>query len=78
MQVGDRVYFCKSVSGSYAEYCTTHEDQTFNLHDSLSYQQGAAVGIPYFTAYRALITMAQAKKGQSVLIHGASGGVKIT
>lgn len=75
LNVGDRVYFCSSISGSYAQYCTAPEDQTFKLHDSLSYQEGAAIGIPYYTAYRALITLANAKKGQSVLIHGASGGV---
>uniref|UniRef100_A0A3Q4G040 Crystallin, zeta (quinone reductase) n=1 Tax=Neolamprologus brichardi TaxID=32507 RepID=A0A3Q4G040_NEOBR len=38
---------------------------------------GAAIGIPYFTAYRALIHKAHAKAGETVLIHGASGGVRL-
>lgn len=52
-----------------------NESETFPLHENLSYQQGAAIGIPYFTAYRALVIKAQIKPGQNVLIHGASGGV---
>ena len=49
---------------------------TFPLHDALSYQQGAAVGIPYLTAYRALVTKARLKAAETVLVHGASGAVR--
>ena len=35
----------------------------------------AAVGIPYFTAYHALVHKCHAKAGETVLVHGASGGV---
>ncbi|XP_022236879.1 quinone oxidoreductase-like [Limulus polyphemus] len=58
-KVGQRVYFCtlKSTSqyGSYAEYIAVDEKVTFPLVDSLTFEEGAAIGIPYFTAYRALI-----------------------
>eukprot|EP00063_Salmo_salar_P020571 XP_013995406.1 PREDICTED: quinone oxidoreductase-like [Salmo salar] len=47
------------------------------LPDSLDSKQGAASGIPYFTAYRALFYKAHAKAGKTVLIHGASGGVGV-
>ena len=41
----------------------------------LSYEEGSAVGVPYFTAYRALKSIGKAHKGEKLLIHGASGGV---
>jgi len=76
IQVGDRVYWCRSIDGSYKELTLTDEMHTFPLHDALSFQQGAAIGIPYFTAYRALVTKAQLKAGETVLVHGASGAVR--
>jgi len=53
-QVGDRVYTVQTVSGSYAEFSVAEECHTFKLHEDLTFAQGAALGIPYFTAYRAL------------------------
>jgi NADPH:quinone reductase-like Zn-dependent oxidoreductase len=47
----------------------------FPLHERLSFAQGAALGTPYFTAYKALIMGAMAKPGETVLVHGASGAV---
>lgn len=76
-QVGDRVYWCRCVDGSYKELTLTDEMYTFPLHDTLSFQQGAAIGIPYLTAYRALVTKARLKAGETVLVHGASGAVGI-
>jgi NADPH2:quinone reductase len=45
------------------------------LPDGISFPQGAAIGVPYATAYRALIQRGAAVRGETVLIHGASGGV---
>src|SRR6266513_646696 len=39
------------------------------------FAQGAAMGTPYATAYRGLFQRAQANPGETVLVHGASGGV---
>lgn len=69
------MYWCRSVDGSYKELTLTDEMQTFLLNDALSFQQGAAIGTPYMTAYRALVTRAQLKAGETILIHGASGAV---
>jgi len=69
------VYWSRSIDGSYKELTLTDEMCTFPLHDALSYQQGAAIGIPYLTAYRALVTKARLKAGETVLVHGASGAV---
>lgn len=66
------------MDGSYKELALTDEMCTFRLHDALSYQQGAAIGIPYLTAYRALVTKARLREGETVLVHGASGAVRIT
>ncbi len=71
----DCVYCAGSITGTYAQQALCHEDQIFPLSKRLSFPQGAAIGIPYATAYLALYQKAQGKKGQMILIHGASGGV---
>nr|KAG5694883.1 hypothetical protein BaRGS_029500 [Batillaria attramentaria] len=71
---GDRVYCAGSVSGSYAEYVVSEERQTGHL-GKLSFAQGAAIGVPYNTAYRAVVHKAKVRAGETVLIHGASGAV---
>src|SRR5512139_1971426 len=75
--VGDRVYTAGTLSGSYAEFLLCDQAQVHCLPDGVSYQQGAAVGVPYGVAYRALFNRALAKPGETVLIHGATGGVGI-
>lgn len=65
------------MSGTYAECVQAKEDQLAPLPDELSFEQGAALGIPYMTAYRGLVQKAGAKKGETVLVHGASGGTGV-
>jgi NADPH2:quinone reductase len=77
VDTGERVYVTDSLSGTYAEYALCPAEAVRPLPDDLSYAQGAAVGVPYFTAYRALLQRAAAKDGERVLVHGASGGVGI-
>ncbi|KAM8727519.1 quinone oxidoreductase [Acanthopagrus schlegelii] len=77
VKAGDRVFTTATVSGGYAEYTVADDDCVHKLPAALDYTQGAALGIPYFTAYRALVHKAQVKAGQTVLIHGASGGVGV-
>jgi len=76
---GDRVFvaslLAKRKTGTYAEFVVCDVDAVHPLPSSVSFAQGAAVGIPGFTAYRALFQRAQLKPGEIVLIHGASGGV---
>jgi hypothetical protein len=47
------------------------------LHESLSFAQGAAIGVPYATAYRSLFFKAHARPGETLLVHGASGAVGV-
>jgi NADPH2:quinone reductase len=74
---GDRVYTAKTVSGAYAEYALALESQVHALPSKISFAQGAGVWVPYGTAYHALHHSAEARAGETVLVHGASGGVGI-
>ncbi len=74
-KVGDRVFVSGSLTGTYAEEALCEEHQAHPLPEKLSFSQGAAIGVPYSTAYRALFQMAEAKAGETVLVHGATGGV---
>ncbi|XP_052790959.1 zeta-crystallin-like isoform X3 [Mya arenaria] len=76
---GERVFVSRKmyVADGYAEYSVAEETDTSTLGESLTFQQGAGVGIPYFTAFRALCYVAREKlkAGNTVLVHGASGAV---
>jgi NADPH2:quinone reductase len=72
---GDRVYTARTLTGAYAEYTLCLEEQVYPLPDNISFEQGAAVWVPYGTAYHALHHFARARAGETVLVHGASGGV---
>ncbi|KAA0192402.1 hypothetical protein HAZT_HAZT004678 [Hyalella azteca] len=75
-QVGDRVFVEQSGRhGTLAEFAAVHEDRTYLLPENLNLEQGAALAIAAFTAYRALHLKGGARKGHRVLVHGASGSV---
>jgi NADPH2:quinone reductase len=74
---GDRVYTWGSISGVYAERSLCTEAHLHPLPDNVDFKQGAALGVPYATAYRALFQKAFAQPSETVLIHGGSGGVGI-
>ena len=77
---GDRVYAIKAADpggGTYAEQVLCDERHVFPLPEGVSFAQGAAIGVPYGTAYRALFDRARALPGETVLVHGATGGVGI-
>ncbi len=75
--VGSRVYVGWSLSGTYAEQALCAESQVHPLPERVSYAQGAAVNVPYATAYYGLFLRAEACPGETVLVHGASGGVGV-
>jgi NADPH:quinone reductase len=72
---GARVYCAGTLSGAYAEQALCAVAHVHRLPDTVSFAQGAAIGVPYATAYRALCQKARAMPGETVLVHGASGGV---
>jgi NADPH2:quinone reductase len=75
VKTGDRVYTSGSVTGTYADAVVCAEHSVHPLPENVSFSQGAALGVPYGTAFRALFQRAHALPGETVLIHGATGGV---
>ena len=72
---GDRVYTARTLSGAYAEYALALESQVHSLPTNITFAQGSGIYVPYGTAYFALHNSADARASETVLIHGASGGV---
>jgi len=77
VKVGDRVYVGGTVSGAYAELALCGETQVHPLPANATFAQGAAMNVPYATAYHGLVHRARGEAGETVLVHGASGGVGI-
>src|SRR3984893_8469888 len=74
VSAGDRVAaFC--VLGGFAEVAVAPEFLTFPLSPELDFAQGAALILNYHTAYFALALRGRLKEGETVLVHGAAGGV---
>jgi len=80
-KAGDRVYVhgdnVSAPAGTFAEKALCAITQVHRLADKVSFAQGAALGVPYGTAYRSLFQRANTRAGETVLVHGASGGVGI-
>lgn len=72
---GDRVWLFGSLTGTYAEKALCTVRQVRRLPDPISFAQGAALGIPYGTAHIALHHRGNAQSGETVLVHGGTGGV---
>jgi len=78
---GDRVFITGTTSpgftGAYAEVALSRAAQVHPLPDALTFAQGAAIYIPYGTAWRSLFQRANGRPGETVLVHGATGGVGV-
>ena len=72
---GSRVFVAGSLTGTYAELALCTPEQVFPLPDHITFEQGAALGVPYATATWALFYRGHARAAETLLIHGASGGV---
>lgn len=77
VRVGDRVYTNGSITGVCAELSLCEQSRVHPLPPKISFSQGAGLGVPYGTAYRALFQKGHARPGETVLVHGASGGVGV-
>ena len=71
----DRVYVARTLTGAYAEYTLALEEQVHPLPARIDLKQGAGIWVPYGTAYHALYHSAEAHASETLLVHGASGGV---
>jgi NADPH:quinone reductase len=78
---GDRVYIAAfdrtGRTGTYSERTRCAQSQVHRLPARVSFAQGAALGVPYATAYRAIFQRGGARPAETVLVHGATGGVGI-
>jgi NADPH2:quinone reductase len=82
-KVGDSVYFNNGglggnqgdEPGCYAEYTTVHEEYCAAIPANLSLQDSAALPLVLITAWEALVERVNLQAGQTILIHGAAGGV---
>jgi NADPH2:quinone reductase len=74
---GDRVYVGGTLTGAYAEQTLAEAWQVHPLPSNVTFAQGAGVNVPYATAFRALFQVAHAQPAETVLVHGASGGVGV-
>ena len=76
---GDRVYLSGTaavpMNGTYAERALCAAANVHPLPARLSFAQGAAVNVAYATAYRSIVDRARAQPGETMLVHGGSGGV---
>ncbi|MCC5895998.1 MAG: NADP-dependent oxidoreductase [Alkalibacterium sp.] len=72
-KVGDRVM--ANGAKTYAEYVSVNPERAVKLHDSVSYEEAAAIPLTGQTAYEAIITRGKVKEGDRVLVHAGSGGV---
>jgi NADPH2:quinone reductase len=73
-RVGDRVAAMPFIGGV-AESVVVDANYVFPLPDSVSFESGAALPLNYLTAHFALVRRAQLQAGETVLVHGAAGGV---
>lgn len=71
---GDRVAACLG-HGSAADVVGLGPDSVFPLPDGLTFEQGAAIPMNYLTAHFALVERGGLRTGETVLVHGAAGGV---
>lgn len=77
LRAGDKVYAYLSLKrgGGYAEYVTIDESEAALMPYTLDDVEAAGVPLAALTAWQALFDQAELKSGQTVLIHGAAGGV---
>ena len=75
LKVGDAVYGYPTFGGGWADYVTVKEWEVAAKPKSLNFVETAAVPMGALTAWQALVDVAKLQPGQTILIHGGSGGV---
>jgi NADPH2:quinone reductase len=73
--VGDRIYTDRALTGAYAELALVERGDAHPLPDQVTFAAGAALGVPWATAYRGLFQRAHLLPAETLLVHGATGGV---
>ena len=76
-KVGDTVCGLTN-GGGYAEYCVVPQSQTLTIPEGVSFVQAAAIPETFFTVWANVFQMAQAKAGETLLVHGGASGIGTT
>jgi NADPH:quinone reductase-like Zn-dependent oxidoreductase len=76
LKQGQRV-FGRALTGGYAEKACLVADEAVPLPANLSFEEGAAIPIPFYTAYHGLHNKAVLKSGETVLVSAGGGGVGV-
>lgn len=71
---GQRVFAFSGIGG-YAEVASVRASQVYRLPDVLTFEEGAAFGLVFLTSYAGLVHRAHLRTGETLLVHGAAGGV---
>lgn len=71
---GDRV-IAFTRQGAYAEFVSVNENHAYPIPKKMSFEEGASIGVTYLTAYHGLVTLANIRKDEKLLLHAAAGGV---
>jgi NADPH:quinone reductase-like Zn-dependent oxidoreductase len=75
LKAGDSIYAYVMWGGGYADYAVATEGEAAAKPKSITFLEAAGVPLAALTAWQALIDTAKLSAGQTVLIHGGSGGV---
>ncbi len=75
LKAGDAVYGYPTFGGGWADYVTVKEWEVAAKPKSLNFVEAASVPMGALTAWQALVDVAKLHAGQTILIHGGSGGV---
>jgi NADPH:quinone reductase-like Zn-dependent oxidoreductase len=75
LKAGDAVYGYPTFGGGWAEYVTVRQWEVAAKPKTLNFAEAAAVPMGALTAWQALVDTAQLQPGQTILVHGGSGGV---
>jgi NADPH2:quinone reductase len=73
--MGTRGYTDRALTGSYAERALVAAADLHPLPEHVGFPAGAALGVPWATAYRGLFQRARILPAETLLVHGATGGV---
>jgi NADPH2:quinone reductase len=73
--VGDAVYTCRTLTGTYATHTLAEASLVRKLPPGVEPEVGACVFVPYYTAFQAAFHRGNVLPGDRVLIHGSTGGV---
>jgi NADPH:quinone reductase len=75
VRAGDRVVGLTMLTGGMAEVAVLSPDRVFKLPDNVSFEAGAGLLFNDLTMYFALSVRGRLQQGETVLVHGAAGGI---